>query len=253
LQPDKTRTYKAATFASQVLENPEFIERDRKTAKVSEAVRAWREAGYEVAVEEIDTSELKLDILVELLTECLEVRPLKLGLARYLFRRAASLRTNCIQGLTLDNLAVLVPVLRDALLYLRAAKQATSATSVADRLLHFGVESDFAFLPYLQEWIVDALTGDFVDVAPANELLKLAGPAKAAIGLRGEALLARARGDIPWVRQYKESWRSCGPWDRRAIIRAGSILKGDERHAWRKAVLATNDTLDRAVAIHALQ
>jgi hypothetical protein len=29
---------------------------------------------------------------------------------------------------------------------------------VADMLIHFGMQSDFAFLPYLQEWIVDALT-----------------------------------------------------------------------------------------------
>ena len=100
---------------------------------------------------------------------------------------------------------------------------------------------------------MDALTTSFVDKCDPAELAKLAPAAKTAMGLRGEALIARARGDIPWVRQYKERWRNCGPWDRRAIIWAGSVLKDDERHAWRKTVLATEDPLDRAVAIKALQ
>lgn len=253
LQPSKTRTYKKATFASQVLENPEFLEQRRKKAKIDAVVHGWHELGYSVSEEDIDASEIKLDVLVELFGECIKHRPLKLGLARHLFRRAAYLRTNRIQKLTLDNLVVLAPVLRDAVLYLQKAKQAKSATRVADRLLKFGIESDYSFLPYLQEWIVDALTSGFLDACKPQNLLKLAQPAKAAMGLRGEALIAKARGDIAWVRQYKERWRNCGPWDRRAVIWAGSALKDDERHAWRKVVLASEDTLDRAVAISALK
>jgi hypothetical protein len=108
-------------------------------------------------------------------------------------------------------------------------------------------------LPYLQEWIVNALTSRFLPETSSDALLALSPVAKGAIGIRGEALIARARGDISWVRKYKERWRSCGPWDRRGVIWAGSVLKDDERGAWRKVVLGTDDPLDRAVAKAALQ
>jgi len=252
LQPNKTRTYKKATFAKRVVENPEFIEQKRKTAKINEAVQAWQDVGYSVTADDLNASEIKLNVLVELFTECVKARPLKLGLSRYLFRRA-DLRTSRIQKLTLDSLGVLVPVLRDAFFYLRKSRQEKSAARVAERLLRFGLESDYSFLPYLQEWVVDALANNFADVCKPGDLLRLAHSAKASMGLRGEALLAKARGDISWLRQYKERWRNCGPWDRRAVIWAGSVLKDDERHAWRKVVLETEDTLDRAVAMAALR
>jgi hypothetical protein len=73
------------------------------------------------------------------------------------------------------------------------------------------------------------------------------------LGVRAEALVARAREDLPWVRRQKELWRNAGPWDRRAIIWAGSVLKPDERQAWKNSVLETTDALDRAVALLALR
>jgi hypothetical protein len=252
LQPSKTRTYKKGTFATEVLKNPEYAERKKKTEKVQKIVQAWHEAGYLIADDDIDTSDLDLDVLVELFEECVEQRPLRLGLARYLFRKAASLRTNRIQHKTLHKLQALVPVLRDVLLYLKKSKQAKSATDVSHALLNFGLKSDYAFLPYVQEWIVDTLTGSFAKSLTQGDFLSLAPGARSTIGVRGEALLARARGDISWVRQYKERWRALGEWDRRAVVLSGSVLSNDERTAWKRSILTTDDPLDRAVAIYAL-
>jgi hypothetical protein len=50
-------------------------------------------------------------------------------------------------------------------------------------------------------------------------------------------------------RKNRRPSRSVSPWDRRAIIAAGAGLSPDERSHWKKTVLASDDPLDRAVAV----
>jgi hypothetical protein len=65
-------------------------------------------------------------------------------------------------------------------------------------------------------------------------------------------MVAEALGRVDWVRSYKETWRSVGPWDRRAIIAAGAVLPPDERSHWKKTILGSDDPLDRAVGVQCL-
>jgi hypothetical protein len=254
LQPQKTRTYAASTFISMVVERPELLEQTRKAEHIKELVDLFQAAGYSVEQDDIDTSKLNLDVLVELFQECITAHPVRLGLLRYVLRRAAKLGTNRLQDATLSKLSALLPVMRDVCLYLKKAKDKATQTQVAERLIAFGVDSEYAFQPYLQEWIVDVITTAFADSCDDTRLLALARETRTGMGLRGEALIARVRKDISWVRLYKERWRALGPWERRAVIWAGAILADDERHAWKKTVLSTTtDLLDRAVAIRALQ
>lgn len=83
--------------------------------------------------------------------------------------------------------------------------------------------------------------------------MKLVERAHNQLGVRAEATVARVTEDLPWIRRQKELWRNAGPWDRRAIICAGSILGPDERNAWKNSVLETTDPMDRAVALYALR
>ena len=220
---------------------------------VKDAIAAWAAAGY--TVDEADAAEgvEDVEVLGLLFEECLAHRPLRLGLARYLFRRAATLRTNQIQSRTLESFELLTPILRDVFIYLGRAKNKKSIDQVAHAILAFGLLSDSAFMPLVQEWIVEAASTFLADVLTREELLVLVKPAKEAMGLRGEAILARTRNDVAWIRARKESWRSAGPWERRAIIAAGSMLPGDERSAWKKSVTTTTDLLDRAVAVWSLR
>lgn len=253
LNPNKTRTYRTETFVTKVLDNPAFAVRDKKLRIVKDAMAAWAAAGYTFDAADVAEGVEDVDVLVALFEECIGNPPLRLGLSRYLFRRAAKLRTNRIQSLTLKSLDVLTPILREVLFYLERSTSEKSIRGVAKAVLAFGLTSDFAFMPVVQEWVVDAAAGFLSDALTPEELLSLSKPAKAAMGLRGEAMLALARKDVPWIRARKENWRSAGPWERRAIIAAGAILPGDERSAWKKSVITTTDLLDHAVAVWALR
>jgi hypothetical protein len=69
------------------------------------------------------------------------------------------------------------------------------------------------------------------------------------IGLRHHALIARRSKNLDWIREQKETWMNYSPWDRRAVIFAGSVLPPKERRIWLEMVAeATDDLLDKAVA-----
>jgi hypothetical protein len=61
-------------------------------------------------------------------------------------------------------------------------------------------------------------------------------------------LLAKNLKYLDWVRGQKETWQNNGPWDRRAIIWAASILSVDERKHWLKRIQNTEDILDSTIA-----
>lgn len=61
-------------------------------------------------------------------------------------------------------------------------------------------------------------------------------------------MLAKALNQTDWVRERKENWQAATPWDRRAIIWAGTALSPDERNYWLKRVQGSQDILDAAIA-----
>jgi hypothetical protein len=184
--------------------------------------------------------------IAELFEACLAAKPLKMGLARYLLRRAGTIRTNKILSLTLKHLEDLTPVLRDVVVYLSRSKQPKTSVQTVRALVAYALTGQYQFLPLVHDWILKVLVENYVEFTK-KDLPKLSKVAADVIGLRGEAMVAKALGRIDWVRSYKETWRSVGPWDRRAIIAAGAVLPPDERSHWKKTVLASDDPLDRAV------
>jgi hypothetical protein len=101
-------------------------------------------------------------------------------------------------------------------------------------LIAYALSGQYQFLPLVHNWVLKALVEDYAEYAKKDlsKVLKVA---------------SDGRGD--WVRSHEETWRSVGPWDRRAIIAAGAVLPPDERSHWKKIVLASDDPLDRAVGL----
>jgi hypothetical protein len=118
-------------------------------------------------------------------------------------------------------------------------------------LVSYALRGEYRFLPLVQDWILKTLAENYVEYAK-RDLPKVSKVAAEVIGLRAEAMVARALGRVDWVRSYTETWRSVGPWDRRAIIAAGAVLPPDERSHWKKTILASDDPLDRAVGARCL-
>ena len=254
LQPNKTRIRKVETFIENVLES-DRVEVDEKANKTADALRQFMidNGPSLVQIDDAVDAQINLFAISDLFDDCIKQRPLRLGRARFLLRRAAHLGTKRLIDPVLENLDLLVPALRDALLYLKKVRRPDTAEKIAAALIDFAVDSDWTFLPMVQEWVVELITNSFaIDCSP-EQIARLTKSAGAKMGLRADALLARATNNVPWVRAQKESWRKRGPWEQRAIIYSGSVLPQDERSAWKKAVLATHDPLNRAVAVFALK
>ena len=165
LQSDKTKPLPVESFLEEELFDPQKVEEQRKRDKINETLEAiFLSTGYVITEDDlplVDIQHVVRENLVELFAGCLSTLPLPQGLARYLLRRGAILRTAVLQEFVLNNLEVLSPVFRDAMLYLLRTSQAKTATRIGSALIHFAKTSDLAFLPYLRMWLLHILTEKF--------------------------------------------------------------------------------------------
>jgi hypothetical protein len=77
----------------------------------------WYE-GLETESEEELLNQAQKESFIALFEECVKRRPLHLGLARHLLRKALKSRTNVLNSLAFDNLEALTPAFRDTIRYL---------------------------------------------------------------------------------------------------------------------------------------
>lgn len=252
LQSSKTKVISIDRFAQIDLLDPEKLEQQRKTEKISEFLSAMSAIiGYaNLSEEDIPPGEQRtivINNLKDLFDACLARGQLRLGLARYVLRRATVLKTSVLQDRVINNIDTLVPVMRDVAIYLLKTTQSKNAAKVSQALISFLQKSDYAFMPFAKLWAIHVLTE--LNLSEVEQALKrICEEIRDQMGVRPLALLARTMKYIDWVRAQKETWQNNGPWDRRAIIWSATALSDDERKYWLKRVQNAGDILDNAVA-----
>jgi hypothetical protein len=260
LTSSKTQIMHVLRFLEQELNDPKEEEEQAKTDKLKDVIAALtEEAGYPLTPDEVTddlvelykTLDLEPDAVREslraLFEKCVSERPLHLGRARYLLRKARQLRTNTLNNLILNHLEVLSPVFRDVALCLqRCLPRDGSGRASLESLMSFLSDSDFGQLRFIQLWGLEVCLSRHGLLTP-SEFARLV----TFLGVREAALVAQKLKRQDWVRERKEIWNNHGPWDRRAVIWASSVLPRDERHAWLTLVEESGDLLDQAVAIYA--
>lgn len=254
LQPQKTRVEDTFDFLGR-LEAPAIRDRIKKKEKLR-AQLAASSSPYESEPEEppsdSDVQHVDFDVLAELFVESLEGTTVRGGDARWLLSQAAHHHSDCLLEHVLLNLERLVPLFGRVCRYLARVAEHHEArrASIVDAIVQFAHTSHYAFLPYVQEWVLHMFVGPLCAYVTKEHVKAAAAWAKTC-GLRAGALAAVALEDDSWVRSQKTNWRNVGLWDRRAIIRAGAMLSVDERRAWRtKQIETAGDLADIAVASH---
>ncbi len=261
LQSSKTRILTTDGFIAIDLLDPEKLEENKKTQKLNDLIEKiksewtnWYTDFPEAAMLEdvaSQVSEKELNIARENLTElfdaCITELPLNLGLARYILRRATSLQTGVLQNQVLGNLEALAPVMRDASKYLIKISRSSRSQEIGEKLTDFFDHSDVSFVPYLRLWITEIF---IQKLAPkfGSSIYPLFEKTREQLGVRPIALLVRELKMLDWVREQKEVISNHGPWDKRAIIWAASVLPRDERGFWLKRVQNSGDFLDKITA-----
>jgi len=256
LQDSKTHIVDIARFIEDELHDPQEVEEQGRVDSINDLIeRILDLTGYAITEDELlqdDLAEATIRNLGALFAAALARGAAGLGLAKYLLRRATKLRTRNIMGTVLANLGALAPMFREVCSYLEAVvPHDHTAREVGYRLLEFLDNDDAGGVRYVRLWSLElfARRPDFTDF---NDAIRVANEMRGELGLRPAALLARAHSDIGWVREHKEIWNSHGPWDRRAIMWASTILPRAERRALLDNPRQGDDLLERSVALKAL-
>ena len=252
LEQHKSRVLRVETFGTRELVDPERLENESKLRKQQELIQAIRlMSGYNIAEEDLldgDQQKVVRENLVEIFQACVSEKPLSLGLARYLLRRATALRTVVLNDVVFQNLTALVPVFREVINYLRVTIPKRAAEKRGREFLDFLKTSNYGEIPFLRLWTMELILNR-PDILDSDSALNLSYEFRDDIGLRHHALIARRSKNLDWIREQKETWMNYSSWDRRAVIFAGSVLPPKERRIWLEMIAeSTDDLLDKAVA-----
>ena len=124
LESSKSSVQHVTQFLKE-LSDPEEAEQQAKVDRLSELIRAFEdEHGWywfenpESPDESQVLGQAEREALADLFRQCVELRPLQLGLARYLLRKALQSRTVVLNQLVFENLGSLAPAMRDIARYL---------------------------------------------------------------------------------------------------------------------------------------
>jgi len=204
---------------------------------------AFDEEAYRSVLEEIAKSkrfEILSNVYAELLQNELKRTFPQLALLRRIFRNAGRYRIRSILPVALKNFDKLAPVVRELVLYLH---KVIDAGVVAANECPFSdiVASPRMQIPYINMWISNLLSNEaFTDSELPNY--------NSVISLRDQALIALRRSDRTWVKGYQNGLDVLGPWEKRAVIYAASVLSQDETIHWLEVAAARGDIIEAAVA-----
>ncbi|MBX3359439.1 MAG: RNA-directed DNA polymerase [Phycisphaeraceae bacterium] len=254
LQAHKTRIVLAKDFIRQELVEPEERENAAKISQgkrlIERAMDAAAYAGLEVDEDEIleaKEQEIVRKALLSTFKSCVRKPPIHLGLGRYVLRRASSLRIRALLRPVVEHLPILTPVFREVIHYFDRIWNDEVRDVLSSALPDFLSKDSQGWLPFVRDWTLWlAAKRQFL---PSKTAIQLADDSKPTlVGCRYRALLAGCYGEVDWVRDQKERWMNAGPWERRAILWAGSALPRDERRAWLEPVTRSLDLTDAAIA-----
>jgi len=252
LQGGKTRIQTVERFIED-LEDPAKLEETAKSTRLAALLEEASADSLYSSTETVMEDEVELDVareaLVELFNFSLAQEPLRLGLTRYVLKRAAYLRIAALQEPILDNLERLGPVLPEIVRYLTKIPTKHLHPNAANRMLWLISSSPVDFMPFVREWV--AYFFSQIDETTCTTKAFALFDRDPESGARRCALLVRKLQDTSWPRNRKEIWRNYGPWDRRAVILSASALPSDERKHWLKNPAKSDDLLDYCQAIAA--
>ena len=257
IQVGKTSVLAASEFVREHLEDPKHTFDDEVDCRIEQLAVSLSDLSREMGYGNVSLTDLPDEqkaeecnaVLKESFQEALQSNPTKLGTLRHLLRLARDLGTPEVYALVLDNLQALIPIIGDICRYLQrmAPHRQGRSAAIGDVLTSAVVNSDYASSEFVAMWILHLLSAR-PDLMPYRRAMDFARRYKEGLGIRPQALLARAHSQEYWVRQHKESLMSLSPWDRRAVIWAASVLPNSERCAWLRDERQLSDPLEAAIA-----
>ena len=262
IQAGKTSILETSAFVQKHLDTEahDFEEQvDARLEQLAESLSDLNnELGYgNLSLEDIPDEEKATeinDLLRSSFQEALEADPIRLGTLRHLLRQARAYSSSELYPLVRNNLHALIPIIGDVCRYIdRVVIEEEGASEQLGKVLADAVtDSDFASLGFVAMWVLHLVT-ERPKLMAFEEAIEFAKRYTDDLGIRPQALLARAHSEAFWVRQQKANLQRLAPWDRRAVIWAASVLPESERTAWLRIEKQLEDPLDAAIARYVKQ
>lgn len=143
----------------------------------------------------------------------------------------------------LENFNLMLPVLREAVVYLNKAINNEFMAKHKDKFKSI-LSAYYMHLPFVNLWLAHLLRNQGfseVDIPESYDDI---------ISTRDKALIALRCQDLTWIKGFRDGIDLLGPWDKRAILYFSSLLSLDEMKAWASAVGESGDIVDRSIATY---
>ncbi|MDZ8066754.1 MAG: RNA-directed DNA polymerase [Nostoc sp. DedQUE08] len=179
----------------------------------------------------------------ELFVKIIGAEYLDLGLTRYLLRQATSYRYRNLVPIVLDNFETLLPVIREVVIYLNRVLSERQVQNYKNKFEQI-LTQEYLALPYINIWVFNLFQNEHF-----NKII-LSIDYGSIKRVREKALIAKRKRDTTWVKDHKDGLDVLGPWDKRAILYAATVLSPDEMTHWLNLASARGDILDKAIVAY---
>lgn len=257
---EKTNIYPMEIFHQEFLRNEEQEEAEAIMAKAEEMVSEKidelfgyvgpydsfdYDEEYEKTLAEIMNEE-KIQLLSDTYHELFEKsisHPTDFILIRHILRKAKKYRIRKLVPLVLDNFEILLPIIREVVIYLNAVIN-DETISIHKEEFNTILSSYYMRMPFINLWISYLLRNKRLSITnlPLNY--------ETILPTRGKALLALKRSDTTWVRGFRDGIDVLGPWDRRAVLYSSLILPSEEMTHWVTAIASSGDIVDKSISAY---
>ena len=160
---------------------------------------------------------------------------------RHLLRKAARYRVRTLIRLLLDNFELLLPTIREVIIYLRAVINDVIVEKYKTQFETI-VHAHYMRLPFVNLWISHLLSH------PSFSKINLPETYDTISTTRFRTLIAIRKKDTTWVRSFRDNVDTLGPLDKRAVLYSSSILPLDEMRPWLNSVTSNGDIVEQSIA-----
>lgn len=248
---EKTRIINSTAFKKKYIkledqqEKDSIIEQIKSMGTVSKYNEMEKPSDSFEKLSTTDKVKIRGQAYKELFERSIEFEPLNLGLVRHILRQASKYNVRSIMPVIFENFNELLPALREIVIYFNKVLTVKTIKHYEEEFKLL-LENEFIDLPYINIWIFTLFQNElFNEVDIKVDYSKIQ-------RIREKALIAKREKNKTWIKDIKNSADALGPWDKRAVLFASSILSKDEMGHWLGLESKKSDVLTSAVCNHTI-
>ncbi len=251
---EKTMLWSKSEFGGQVY-NGEALEEEYRQIELMNVVRSRSssdEPSHPGAASGAEMNQATRRAIDELFSRVESSEPIQVGLAKFVLRRAAVLRTTKFISRLLDNLDHFLPVVGDVVDFTLAVDSSGNKGLLKGVYDWLTDDSKMSSTPFLQEWSANLLAKHPLDLMNSWSNVEAAyEEIPQDISNRYISLAAARAGNWGCVRSMKENIDSSDDASKRATILSACILPKDEKDHWLTRFSNSPDVVIKACAQYA--